>query len=78
MQCMIVPVTPFQQNCSILKCPETGDIAVIDPGGDLDRIDEAVKQLGGKVSLVLLPSAVNLKDFSLQSRLLMPLGVSYV
>lgn len=54
MQCMIVPVTPFQQNCSILKCLETGDIAVIDPGGDLDRIDEAVKQLGGKVSLVLL------------------------
>lgn len=54
MQCMIVPVTPFQQNCSLLKCPETGDIAVVDPGGDLDRIDEAVAQLGGQVAVVLL------------------------
>jgi glyoxylase-like metal-dependent hydrolase (beta-lactamase superfamily II) len=39
---MIVPVTPFQQNCSILWCAKTGKAAVIDPGGDLERIEEAV------------------------------------
>lgn len=34
----IVPVTPFQQNCSILWCDETMEGAVVDPGGDLDKI----------------------------------------
>ena len=42
LQGMIVPVTPFQQNCSILWCAKTGKAAVIDPGGDLERIEEAV------------------------------------
>lgn len=38
----IVPVTPFQQNCSVLWCAKTLDAAVVDPGGDLDRILDAV------------------------------------
>ena len=38
----IVPVTPFQQNCSLLWCTKTLDAAVVDPGGDLDRILDAV------------------------------------
>ena len=33
-----IPVTAFAQNCSIVWCGETQDAAVIDPGGDLDRI----------------------------------------
>ena len=33
---LTVPVTPFQQNCSILWCDETHKAAIIDPGGDLD------------------------------------------
>ena len=32
----VIPVTPFQQNCSILWCTETKKGAVIDPGGDID------------------------------------------
>jgi glyoxylase-like metal-dependent hydrolase (beta-lactamase superfamily II) len=44
LQGMIVPVTPFQQNCSILWCAKTGRAAVVDPGGDLDRIEEAIAQ----------------------------------
>ena len=30
-----VPVTPFVQNCVVLRCSETGKGAVIDPGGDI-------------------------------------------
>ena len=40
------PVTPFQQNCSIVWCDVTHEAAVIDPGGDLDVILDAVKRLG--------------------------------
>jgi glyoxylase-like metal-dependent hydrolase (beta-lactamase superfamily II) len=34
----IVPVTPFEQNCSVLWCDETRRAAVVDPGGDIARI----------------------------------------
>mgnify|MGYP003353463292 CR=1 FL=1 len=30
-----VPVTPFQQNCSIVWCDDTQEAAIIDPGGNL-------------------------------------------
>ena len=43
---LTVPVTPFQQNCSIVWCPRTMEAAVIDPGGDLLRIEAAVQQMG--------------------------------
>jgi glyoxylase-like metal-dependent hydrolase (beta-lactamase superfamily II) len=50
----IVPVTPFQQNCSILKCEATGRAALVDPGGDIDRILGAVEQMGAEVEKILL------------------------
>jgi glyoxylase-like metal-dependent hydrolase (beta-lactamase superfamily II) len=50
----IVPVTPYEQNCSILVCQETGDAAVIDPGGDIEKILEGVQQMGAKVRKILL------------------------
>jgi len=34
----IVPVTPFAQNCSVLWCSDTQLAAVIDPGGDLEKV----------------------------------------
>jgi hydroxyacylglutathione hydrolase len=34
----VVPVTPFQQNCSVIWCERTQRAAVVDPGGDLDRV----------------------------------------
>jgi hydroxyacylglutathione hydrolase len=43
---LTVPVTAFAQNCSIVWCDETGDAAVIDPGGDLDRLLAEIKRLG--------------------------------
>ena len=41
-----VPVTPFQQNCSIVYDDQTREAAVIDPGGDLDLILAEVQRLG--------------------------------
>jgi hydroxyacylglutathione hydrolase len=50
----IVPVTPFQQNCAILWDDETRIGAVIDPGGDVDRILAAIDQAGAKIEKILL------------------------
>ncbi|MEQ9124514.1 MAG: MBL fold metallo-hydrolase, partial [Alphaproteobacteria bacterium] len=50
----VLPVTPFQQNCSIVWCETTMQAAIVDPGGDADRIADAVEQLGVKVEKVLL------------------------
>jgi len=42
---LTVPVTAFEQNCSIVWCDETLEAAVIDPGGDLPRITAASSRL---------------------------------
>ena len=41
----ILPVTPFQQNCTILWCVETKAAVVVDPGGDVPDILEAVREI---------------------------------
>jgi len=38
MKALIIPVTPFQQNCSIVWDESTQRAAVVDPGGDLPRL----------------------------------------
>jgi hydroxyacylglutathione hydrolase len=50
----IVPVTAYQQNCSILKCETTGKAAIVDPGGDVERILEAVASMAATVEKILL------------------------
>jgi hydroxyacylglutathione hydrolase len=50
----IVPVTPFQQNCTLLWEEDTGTGVVIDPGGDLDRVRAAIAQEGVNVDRILL------------------------
>lgn len=50
----VQPVTPFQQNCSILHCEETKEIAVIDPGGDLEKILGQTRALQAKIKYILL------------------------
>jgi len=50
----IVPVTPFQQNCAILWDDTSKIGAVIDPGGDVDRILAAIDQTGAKIDKILL------------------------
>ncbi|HRQ56589.1 MAG TPA: MBL fold metallo-hydrolase [Azoarcus taiwanensis] len=50
----IVPVTPFQQNCSVIWCSETRKAAVVDPGGDIDRITALIAELGVSVERILI------------------------
>jgi glyoxylase-like metal-dependent hydrolase (beta-lactamase superfamily II) len=50
----IVPVTPFQQNCAILWDDETKAAMVVDPGGDVERILEAIGQTGVTVERIVL------------------------
>ena len=51
---LVIPVTPFEQNCSLLWCDRTGEAAVIDPGGDLERIEEAIRTRNLNVRQILL------------------------
>ena len=53
----IVPVTPFEQNCTLLWCTETHKAAVVDPGGDLDRILAAAEDEGVILEKILLTHA---------------------
>ena len=50
----IVPVTAFEQNCSLVVCPQTQRAALIDPGGDLDRLQAIVDERGVQVEKILL------------------------
>jgi hydroxyacylglutathione hydrolase len=44
MRFCIIPVTPYQQNCTLLICEQTNKAAIVDPGGDLDKILQAVSK----------------------------------
>ncbi|KQU61656.1 hypothetical protein ASG67_00195 [Sphingomonas sp. Leaf339] len=54
LRAVIVPVTPLQQNCTLLWCTATMKAAVIDPGGDLPRIHAAIAEAGVMVEKILL------------------------
>jgi glyoxylase-like metal-dependent hydrolase (beta-lactamase superfamily II) len=41
----VVPVTAFEQNCSIVACTATNLAAIVDPGGDVARIRAAIGEL---------------------------------
>ena len=51
---LIVPVTPFQQNCTLLWCEATKRAVVIDPGGDLPDIARAIAQAAVTVEKIWL------------------------
>jgi len=57
IQCTIVPVTPYQQNCSIIKCIRSGKAAIVDPGGEVERILAAVEKMEAVVEKVILTHA---------------------
>jgi glyoxylase-like metal-dependent hydrolase (beta-lactamase superfamily II) len=54
LQGVIIPVTPFQQNCSLLWCNETKRAAVVDPGGEIDRILAAAESHGVTIEKILV------------------------
>jgi hydroxyacylglutathione hydrolase len=54
LQGVVIAVTPFQQNCSLVWCAETKRAAVIDPGGETDRIFAAAESQGVAIEKVLV------------------------
>ena len=54
LQVTIIPVTPFQQNCALIYDTETLRGTVVDPGGDVPRILEAIAQAGVTVEEIVL------------------------
>ena len=54
LKAAIIPVTPFQQNCTLIWDEATKVGAVVDPGGDLDAIRSAIAQVGLSIEKILL------------------------
>ena len=54
LRAAIIPVTPLQQNCTLLWCTETMKGAFVDPGGDLPRLMAAASQAGVTIEKILL------------------------
>ena len=54
MRAAIVPVTPLQQNCSLIWCTRTMRGALVDPGGDLDKLKDAVRRAGVTLEKILV------------------------
>jgi hydroxyacylglutathione hydrolase len=50
----IIPVTPLEQNCSLIWCTKTMKAALVDPGGDLDKLKAAVAKTGVTIEKLLL------------------------
>ncbi len=54
MKVIVIPVTPFEQNCSLVICEQSKKAAIVDPGGDVARILSIVAQQGVEVDKVIL------------------------
>jgi glyoxylase-like metal-dependent hydrolase (beta-lactamase superfamily II) len=54
MKVRIIPVTHFQQNCTLLWCEKTLHAAVVDPGGDVQQIQAAIAEEGVTVVKLLV------------------------
>ncbi len=54
LKAAIIPVTPLQQNCTLLWCTATNKAAFVDPGGDLPRLKAAAAQQGVEIEKILV------------------------
>lgn len=54
MKFRVIPVTPFEQNCTLLWCEKSRHGAVVDPGGDVPKILAAIAEEGVTVDKLLL------------------------
>jgi glyoxylase-like metal-dependent hydrolase (beta-lactamase superfamily II) len=54
MKIIVIPVTPFQQNCSLVICEQTQSAAVVDPGGDVNHILQVIEQHDVNVDKIIL------------------------
>jgi glyoxylase-like metal-dependent hydrolase (beta-lactamase superfamily II) len=57
IKALIAPVTPLQQNCTIVWCAKTLKAAVIDPGGEVERLLAAVAEHGLTVEKIWVTHA---------------------
>jgi glyoxylase-like metal-dependent hydrolase (beta-lactamase superfamily II) len=53
----IIPVTPFEQNCTLFWCSETKQAALVDPGGDIEKIKAAITEVGLTLEKILITHA---------------------
>ena len=54
MKFTIIPVTDYQQNCTLLICEQTSKAALVDPGGDLDLLLSEVEKEGVELESILV------------------------
>jgi glyoxylase-like metal-dependent hydrolase (beta-lactamase superfamily II) len=54
LKAAIIPVTPFQQNCTLFWCDETMEGALVDPGGEADRLLAVVAEQGVTLTKLLV------------------------
>ncbi len=54
MQFLIIPVTPLEQNCTLLCCEQTRCAAVVDPGGEIDRIVSTAQSENMEIEKILI------------------------
>jgi hydroxyacylglutathione hydrolase len=54
LKAAIIPVTPFQQNCTLVWDAATMAGAVVDPGGDLNLIEDAIRETGMKPEKIII------------------------
>jgi len=57
LSCEVIPVTPFQQNCSLIWDPATRKGALVDAGGDVDQLLARVKHHGVTIEKLLVTHA---------------------
>ena len=57
MKLEVVPVTAFQQNCSVIWCEKTRHAAIVDPGGDLERVLHVINAHGLTLEKILITHA---------------------
>ncbi len=54
LRAAILPVTPLQQNCSLIWCTKTMRGAFVDPGGDLPKLRDAVARTGVTIEKIIV------------------------
>jgi hydroxyacylglutathione hydrolase len=75
LRAMVIPVTPLQQNCTLLWCTATMRAAFVDPGGDLPRLKAAAAQAAVTVEKIILTHG-HMDHCGEAGRLARELGVS--
>ncbi len=74
MRVIVTPVTPFQQNCSLIWCETTRRGAIVDPGGDTERVLAAAHREGVTIEKLLVTHA-HIDHAGATARLARELGV---